>query len=175
MLAPKEESVDPDQLDYPTIVQEALRDVVRRVLAQVAEHGVPGEHHFFIAFRTEFPGVIVPRFLRDLYPEETKIVLQHQFWDLDVDAELFSVTLTFNGQRQRLTIPFAALTVFVDPAAEFMLRFDGAGSEFAEEADATETEITLEGPHKGPRAVPDLPSVPDKPGEVLRFDPTRRK
>lgn len=162
--------MDPDQLDYPTIVQEALRDVVRRVLAQVAEHGVPGEHHFFIAFKTDHPGVVVPRFMRDLYPDQTKIVLQHQFWDLEVDAELFSVTLSFNGQRQRLTIPFSALTVFVDPAAEFMLRFDGAGGEFPEEAGATETEITLEAP--GPRAVP---AIPDKPGEVLRFDPTRRK
>jgi hypothetical protein len=165
--------LDPDRLDYPTIVQEALRDVVRRVLAQVAEHGVPGEHHFFIAFKTDHPGVVVPRFMRDLYPDQTKIVLQHQFWDLEVDAELFSVTLSFNGQRQRLTIPFSALTVFVDPVAEFMLRFDGAGGDFPEEAGATETEITLEAP--GPRAVPTVPAVPDKPGEVLRFDPTRRK
>jgi uncharacterized protein len=160
--------LDPDRLDYPTIVQDALRDVVRRVLAQVAEHGLPGEHHFFIAFKTDHPGVVVPRFMRDLYPDQTKIVLQHQFWDLAVDSELFSVTLSFNGQRQRLTIPFAALTVFVDPAAEFMLRFDGAGGDFPEEAGATETEITLEAA-PGPRA------VPDKPGEVLRFDPSRRK
>ena len=159
--------MDPDQLDYPTMVQDALRDVVRRVLAQVAEHGVPGEHHFFIAFRTADPGVVVPRFMRDLYPDETKIVLQHQFWDLDVDAEAFSVTLSFNGQRQRLTVPFAALTVFVDPAAEFMLRFDGGGEVLEGEEGATETEITLEAPR--PRA------VPDKQAEVLRFDPKRRK
>jgi hypothetical protein len=159
--------LDPDRLDYPTFVQDALRDVVRRVLAQVAEHGVPGDHHFFIAFKTAHPGVGLPRFLRDLYPDETKIVLQNQFWDLDVDAEMFSVTLSFNGQRQRLTVPFSALTVFVDPAAEFMLRFDGAGGDLPEEAGATETEITLEAP--GPRA------VPDKPAEVLRFDPSRRK
>ena len=159
--------MDPDRLDYPTFVQDALRDVVRRVLAQVAEHGVPGDHHFFIAFKTGHPGVGLPRFLRDLYPEETKIVLQNQFWDLAVDAEMFSVTLTFNGQRQRLTVPFSALTVFVDPAAEFMLRFDGAGDDLPEEAGATETEITLEAP--GPRA------VPAKPAEVLRFDPSRRK
>jgi hypothetical protein len=159
--------LDPDRLDYPTFVQDALRDVVRRVLAQVAEHGVPGDHHFFIAFKTAHPGVGLPRFLRDLYPDETKIVLQNQFWDLAVDSEMFSVTLSFNGQRQRLTIPFSALTVFVDPAAEFMLRFDGAGGDLPEEAGATETEITLEAP--GPRA------VPDKPAEVLRFDPSRRK
>jgi hypothetical protein len=108
----------------------------------------------------------MPRFLRDLYPEETKIVLQNQFWDLEVDAEAFSVTLAFNGQRQRLTVPFAALTVFVDPAAEFMLRFDGGGALEGEEG-ATETEITLEAPR--PHA------VPDKPAEVLRFDPKRRK
>ena len=80
MLAGLEDSVDSDWLDYPTIVQEALRDAVRRVLAQVAEHGMPGEHHFFLAFRTDHPGVIVPRFLRDLYPDEIKIVVQHQYW-----------------------------------------------------------------------------------------------
>jgi hypothetical protein len=160
--------LDPDRLDYPTFVQDALRDVVRRVLAQVAEHGVPGDHHFFIAFKTDHPGVGLPRFLRDLYPDETKIVLQNQFWDLAVDTEMFSVTLSFNGQRQRLTIPFSALTVFVDPAAEFMLRFDGAGAELPEEEGAAETEVTLQAP-PGPRA------VPDKPAEVLRFDPSRRK
>src|SRR4051794_15470820 len=105
----EEERVDPDRLDYPKIVQEALRDVVRRVLQQVAEHGIPGEHHFLIAFHTEHPGVSVPRFLRELYPEEIKIIVQHQYWDLEADDEAFSVTLSFNGQRQRLTVPFEAL------------------------------------------------------------------
>lgn len=163
--------MDPDRLDYPTIVQEALRDAVRRILAQVAEHGLPGEHHFFIAFNPDAPGVDVPRVLRDLYPDEVKIILQHQFWDLDVEAESFSVTLSFNGRRQRLTVPYAALTVFVDPAAEFMLRFDGLhGAHSTEEGDAEgAADDRIPVPLMGPRA------VPNKPAEVLRFDPTRRK
>jgi hypothetical protein len=159
--------LDPDRLDYSSIVQDALRGAVRMVLAQVAEHGVPGDHHFFIAFKTGHPGVVVPRFLRDRYPDETKIVLQHQFWDLEVDAEMFSVTLTFNGQRQRLTVPFSALTVFVDPAAEFMLRFDGSSQPDDDEDDQRADIEPM--PSEGPRL------VPPKPGEVLRFDPTRRK
>lgn len=167
--------MDSDWLDYPTIVQEALRDAVRRVLAQVAEHGLPGEHHFYIAFRTDHPGVIVPRFLRDLYPDQIKIVLQHQYWDLEVDEELFSITVSFNGQRQRLTVPFTALTFFVDPTVEFMLRFDG-GVEPPTEEDMEDLEAEESGalessvePVKGPRA------VPNKPAEVLQFDPSRRK
>ena len=163
--------MDTDRIDYPGIVQEALRDSVRRVLAQVAENGMPGEHHFYIGFRTDHPGVTVPRFLRDLYPEEVKIVLQHQFWDLEVDEEFFSVTLTFNGQRQRLTVPFMALTAFVDPTAEFMLRFDGGVQDPTDEDledEDEEREPRLE-PVRGPRP------VPNKPAEVLPFDPTRRK
>jgi hypothetical protein len=163
--------VDPDKLDYPTIVQEALRDAVRRVLAQVAEHGLPGEHHFFIGFHPDHPGVVVPRVLRDLYQDEVKIILQHQFWDLEVDEERFSVTLSFNGQRQRLTVPFAAMTVFLDPAAEFMLSFKQTGGEPADEADTALEAENAEEPAApvGPRP------VPDKPAEVLRFDPSRRK
>lgn len=163
--------MDPDRLDYPTIIQEALRDAVRRILAQVAEYGLPGEHHFFIGFNPDAPGVDVPRVLRDLYPDEVKIILQHQYWDLDVEAEGFSVTLSFNGHRQRLTVPYAALTVFVDPAAEFMLRFDGLGGVQAgqgEEADGM-ADDRIPVPLMGPRA------VPNKPAEILRFDPTRRK
>lgn len=163
--------MDTDWLDYPAIVQEALRDAVRRILVQVAEDGLPGEHHFFIGFRPDDPGVEVPRMLRDLYPDEVKIILQHQYWDLDVEDERFSVTLSFNGQRQRLTVPFAAMTVFVDPAAEFMLRFDDphavGGAADGEDSEASDDQIPT--PLVGPRA------VPNKPAEVLRFDPTRRK
>jgi uncharacterized protein len=169
--------VDPDRLDYPTIVKDALRSAVRRILAQVAEHGLPGEHHFFIGFHPDAAGAVVPRVLRDLYPEEVKIILQHQFWDLDVGEDEFSVTLSFNARRERLTVPFAALTVFVDPAAQFILRFDDSFAEGAEDMEEAEGDGASEGepdarfpvPVMGPRA------VPDKPGEVLRFDPTRRK
>lgn len=162
--------MDTERIDYPRIIQEALRDVVRRVLAQVAEHGLPGEHHFLIAFRTDHPGVRVPQFLRDMYPDEIKVMLQHQFWDLAVDEDVFAVTLSFNAARQRLTIPFAAVTTFVDPSVELVLRFEASGQPAAAPA-----------PPAGPVAVAEVPPSGDDrepsahSAEVLRFDPSRRK
>jgi hypothetical protein len=164
MLGRMEESVDTERIDYPKIIQEALRDVVRRVLIQVAETGLPGEHHFLIAFRTEHPGVHVPRFLRDMYPDEIKVILQHQFWDLVVDEEAFSVTLTFNASRNRVTVPFAAVTAFVDPSVELVLRFESK-SQAASEAEASAVLLSDE----------EESSIPARPAEVLRFDPSRRK
>ena len=133
--------MDPDKIDYPAILQDALRDAVRRVLEQVAEHGLPGEHHFFIGFRTGFPGVQVPRFLREQYPEEVTIILQHQFWELEVTPDDFSVVLlSFGGPRQRLVVPFAALTAFADPSADFGLRFEASAQEEAAPAPAPRPE-----------------------------------
>lgn len=157
--------MDTDRIDYPGIIQEVLRDVVRRVLAQVAEHGFPGEHHLVIGFRTDHPGVHVPKFLRDMYPEEIKIVLQYQFWDLEVDAEAFSVSLSFNGARQRLTVPFAAVTILIDPSVEFALRLEAPG-QAEEEEPVPDPEVVLE---EGAE-----PASPHS-AEVLRFDPSRRK
>jgi hypothetical protein len=114
----------PPALDYPRLVHDALRDVVRSALGQVAEEGLPGEHHFVLAFKTGDPGVRVPAFLRDLHPEEMTVLLQHQFWDLEVDREAFSVTLTFGGARHRITVPFAALTAFADPSVPIGLQFE---------------------------------------------------
>jgi hypothetical protein len=156
--------MDPDRIDYSAILQEALRDAVRRVLDQVAEHGLPGEHHFYIGFRTDFPGVEVPRFLREQYPQEVQIILQHQFWGLEVTSEAFSVLLSFGGARQRLTVPFAALTTFADPSVDFGLRFGGAAA--GEEETATPAAAAEP-------ASP--PSAPERPGEVIRFDPSRRR
>ncbi len=159
--------METDRIDYPAILQEALRGAVRQVLAQVAEHGMPGDHHFYVEFRTDHPGVEVPRFLRDMYPEEMRIVLQNQYWDLAVDDEVFSVALSFNAARHRLTVPFAALTAFVDPEAQFALRFEPHG--------------VKPGDSRGPYPAEVLPPAEDeeeKPGraaEVLRFDPSRRK
>lgn len=151
------------EISYPRIIQEALRGVVTRVLSMVAEEGLPGEHYFYISFRTGHPEVRVPPFLRDQYPDEMSIVLQNQFWDLEVDAEGFSVTLSFNATRHRLTVPLAAVTAFVDPTAEFGLRFDGSPAE-------------PPAPEPGTPA----PEEPPRPagggsGEVVRFQPRRRK
>jgi hypothetical protein len=160
----------PDTLDYQGFLQDALRDMVRRVLAHVAEEGLPGEHHFFIGFRTDHPGVRVPPFLRDQYPEEIHIILENQFWDLEVDREAFSVSLNFAAMRHRLTVPFAALTQFRDPAANLLLGFEARSS--------AEPEPEPAGPVLGPRPVPaldDEPPEPPKPGSVVQFDPRRRK
>jgi len=121
-------------LDYPRMIRDALRAVVREALAQVAAEGLPGPHQLFIGYRSGDPGVRMPAFLRDLHPEEMTIVLQHQFWDLEVDSEAFSVTLTFGGSRHRLTVPFAAVVTFADPAVSFGLRFDGSPVGGEEEA-----------------------------------------
>ena len=153
--------MDPETSDSQKILQEALRDAVRRVLAQAAEHGLPGEHHFYIGFLTGYPGVLIPRFLRDQYPEEMTIILQHQFWGLTVEDDAFSVFLSFGGNRQRLVVPFAAVTTFADPSAQFALRFIPAGEE--EDAPAQAPEPAPEG------------GEPDRPGEVLRFDPSRKR
>jgi len=161
--------LDTDRIDYPRIIQEALRDVVRRVLAQVAEHGLPAEHHFLIAFRTRHPGVRVPQFLRDTYPEEIKIVIQHQYWDLFADEEAFSVTLSFNASRQRLTVPFAAVTAFVDPSVELVLRFESPGPV----AVAAPVAVAVDEGDAGTGA--DAEEAPERSAEVLRFDPSRRK
>ena len=162
--------MDPDKIDYPAILQEAFRDAVRRILGQVAEHGLPGEHHFYVGFRTGFPGVEMPRFLRDQYPEEITIILQNQFWGLEVDAQAFSVLLSFGGSRQRLKVPFAALTTFTDPAAEFGLRFQEAG---APAETALEPAPEIAAPSR-PTPVPALPT-PVREGDVIRFDPSRRR
>lgn len=157
------------KLDYPRIVQEAFRDVVRRVLVRVAEHGLPGEHHFYVGFRTDRPGVEIPRHLRDQYPEEMTVILQHQYWDLAVDEEAFSVSLIFNAHRQCVRVPFSALTAFVDPSAEFGLRFDGGGATATGAPDGDGEWKDEETPSEPP------PATPRKPGEVVPFGPRRRK
>ena len=112
-------------IPYDEIVQEALRAVVGRVLSDVAASGtdLPGEHHFYITFKTGAPGVQIPDDLRARFPDEMTIVLQNKFWDLDVSDEGFSVRLSFNQVPALLVIPFAALSAFVDPAVDFGLQF----------------------------------------------------
>jgi hypothetical protein len=145
--------------NYPWLIQEALRAMVRQVLVQTAEEGLPAPHHFYFSFATDAPGVEVPQVLRDTYPAEMTIVMEHQFWDLEVDEEAFSVTLAFAGVHHRLTIPFAALTVFADPAADIALRFQPLES-FEEAADAPGDD----------EAEPAEPHDEKGGGEVVRLD-----
>src|SRR4029078_12695352 len=113
-----------DRFHYDALVDDALRSVVRRVLRQVADKGLPGSHHFYISFRSNDPGVELPEYLRAKYPEEMTIVLQHQYWDLVLTEEFFEVTVSFNKQQERIKVPFAALSAFVDPSVRFGLQFD---------------------------------------------------
>jgi hypothetical protein len=112
-----------DLMNYNLMVEDALRGVVRAALRHVEQHGLPGNHHFYISFRTQAPGVEIPAFLIERYPEEMTIVLQHQFWGLAIEDARFSVTLSFNKSQQQLTIPFSAVTAFADPSVQFGLQF----------------------------------------------------
>ena len=119
----------PDSLiPYDEIVQEALRAVVGRVLGQVQETGstLPGNHHFYITFKTAAVGVDIPAALHERFPDEMTIVLQNKFWDLDVTDTGFSVGLSFNQVPSKLAIPYSAITAFVDPAVDFGLQFQAA-------------------------------------------------
>ena len=130
-----------DLIGYDRIVEDALRGVVREALKRAAG-GLPGEHHFYVTCRTGAPGVVVPPALRKRYPEELTIVLQHQFWDLAVDRESFSVTLSFGGRKEHLEIPFDAITGFADPGVQFALRFGPAPAADADE-DRVEAPVSV--------------------------------
>ena len=151
-------------IPYDEIVQDALRAVVGRVLREVEQTGaLPGEHHFYITFRTKAPGVSIPKHLIERFPEEMTIVLQHRFWDLKVDPDGFTVGLSFGGVPSTLIVPFAAVTRFHDPAVEFSLTFQADGGE-----DLAEEEPDL--------AENDGPKVEAEDGSnVVSVDFTRKK
>ncbi|MBP0614943.1 SspB family protein [Jiella mangrovi] len=129
-----------DLIRYDVLAQEALRGVIRKVLSEVAKTGLPGEHHFFITFLTSAPGVRISSRLREKYPELMTIVVQHQFWDLQVTEASFEVGLSFSDIPERLLIPFSAIRGFYDPAVNFELEFDVQGAVAANApSDAEET------------------------------------
>jgi hypothetical protein len=119
------------EIDYETLAQNAMRGIVRTVLTRVAKTGLPGEHHFYIAFKTDIPGVSLSDRLREKYPEEMTVVLQHRFWDLIVSDDRFEVNLTFDSIPERLVVPFSAIKVFFDPSVPYGLQFDEAEAEEA--------------------------------------------
>lgn len=110
-------------IDYETLAQDAMRGVVRTVLQKAAKFGLPGDHHFYISFDTQAQGVALSKRLKEKYPNEMTIVLQHRFWDLNVSDERFEVKLTFDGIPERLVIPFSAIKVFFDPSVRYGLQF----------------------------------------------------
>jgi hypothetical protein len=144
-----------DHIRYDILTQEALRGVVRKVLAEVAKTGLPGEHHFFISFLTRAPGVKLSPRLLDQYPEEMTIVLQNQFWDLKVSEAGFEVGLSFDDKPETLVIPFPAIKGFFDPSVQFGLQLNGAQAlptedEMAEAKDADAPPVPLPAPAEAP-------------------------
>jgi hypothetical protein len=153
-------------IPYDEIVQEALRDVVGRVLGQVERTGtLPGEHHFYITFKTKLPGVSIPKHLTERFPDEMTIVLQHRFWDLKVEKDAFSVGLSFGGVPSTLHVPFAAVTDFVDPAVDFSLKFQANGADDENHEDHEEAQ------NDSPQAV----EVNEDGSNVVSVDFTRKK
>jgi hypothetical protein len=112
-----------DGFNYEEMVQEGLRSVVREALEVAAIDGLPGAHHFYIAFKTDYPGVQLPDFLLERHPEEMTIVIQHQYWGLEVDDSGFYITLSFSDSQERIYVPFHSLLSFMDPYAKFGLQF----------------------------------------------------
>jgi hypothetical protein len=154
-------------IPYDEIVQEALRDVVGRVLRVVESGGLPGGHHFYITFKTRMPGVELPKHLAQRFPDEMTIVIQHRFWDLKVDGDHFTVGLSFGGVPSTLRVPFAAVTDFVDPAVDFSLKFQASGAEGQghEAHEAAENDVPAEAPA----------AVADDGSNVVSVDFTRKK
>lgn len=137
-------------IDYEALAQDAMRGVVRAVLEQTAQTGLPGEHHFYISFDTLAAGVVLSKRLREKYPGEMTIVLQHRFWDLIVNEDRFEVKLTFDGIPERLVIPYGAIRVFFDPSVRYGLQFENP-----------EAEIDTDGaePHSGHRPPEGFPGL----------------
>ncbi len=144
----------PDSLiPYDDIVQEALRAVVGRVLGQAEKEGLPGNHHFYITFKTHAPGVDIPRHLTERYPDEMTIVIQNRYWDLHVKPSGFEVGLSFNQVGSKLVIPFAAITAFHDPAVDFALHFSAQADQAPEEIAEAENDGGAKGADDGSNVV----------------------
>jgi uncharacterized protein len=192
-----------DHIRYDILAREALRGVLKRVLTDAAEHGLPGEHHFFITFYTKANGVKVSPRLLSQYPDEMTIILQHQFWDLRVTTEQFEVGLSFNGIPERLVIPFDSIKGFFDPSVQFGLQFETAeekaaannASPVAAKTDAKPASVTAKDADKDSKdaskdskeaalpadatsadnSAPDEPKPTQGGAEVVRLDKFRKK
>ena len=150
-----------DSLHYDRMVENALRGVLREALTVAVERGLPGDHHFYITLRTDHPGVSLSKQLRERYPTEITIVLQRQYWDLEVREDGFDVTLSFSEVQEPLSVPYAAVTAFADPSVRFGLQFNAMEAETEAEA---ETEVEAE-----------TEAEADAPSKVVTLDAFRKK
>ncbi len=172
-------------LQYDVWIEDALRSVIRTALGHVAHEGLPGEHHFYITFRVDDPGAVVPPVLRERHPEEMTIVLQHQFDNLHVDQDAFEVTLYFGGKAERLRVPFRTVVAFSDPSVNFGLQLkvvqaddEEAMAEFEDGAEAPPSSgVNEDNAAAAPSANGDSDGDDGnvKTGEVIALDAFRKK
>jgi hypothetical protein len=164
-----------DFIGYQALTDAALRSVVREALRRVEKQGLIGTHHFFLTFKTHFPGLEIPDFLREQYPDEMTIILQHQFSGLKVKEHHFEVTLTFRKLPATLVIPYEALTAFFDPGVQFGLQFRGSESDAAP---GTTAKLPMPAPEQNREKGGEIPVAPAEkpaPGEVVSLDSFRKK
>jgi len=152
-------------IDYGNLMHDAMRGLIRQVLSDVAENGLPGAHHFFISFDTRHPEVELADWLSDRFPEDMTIVMQHWFADLEVDEDGFAVTLNFGDNPERMYIPFDAIRTFVDPSVEFGLRFESQGEDDEDEPPPPRARIREEAPAE---------EAPRKDADVVSLDSFRK-
>jgi hypothetical protein len=179
-----------EEIRYDLLTQDALRGVVREVLTHIQQHGLPGEHHLYIAFDVDAEGVSISKRLKEQYQEEMTIVLQYQFWDLLVTDERFEVKLSFSNVPERLVVPFSAVKAFYDPSAQFGLQFGkpGAANDSARQHMASalpdlvaqHQEDTRPAPDADPEETVDVPSIEEvdnsrAPAEIVQLDNFRKK
>ena len=171
-----------DYIGYEALSQAAMRGVVREVLKKANEpNGLPGEHHFYITFRTKAPNVKLAQYLIDRFPEEMTVVVQHQFWDLEVHDDHFEIILKFGGVPQHLSVPYEAITRFVDPSVNFGFQFDmgqpisTSGSAIAPTIPSLPGQTPEASLERESEAVEDNESKPASDGTIVSLDAFRRK
>lgn len=164
-----------DLIGYDQLMQEALRGVVRAAMQEAASpRGLPGKHHFYITFRTHAPGVVIPDHLSARYPDEMTIVLEHQFWDLEVYPDRFRVILKFSGQPHPIVIPLAAITRFFDPSVKFGLQFEQPHADEARMASGDDAGGPA-APSQPPRAIEQEQQPESANASVVSLDAFRKK
>ncbi|MCB1556300.1 MAG: hypothetical protein KDJ15_03200 [Alphaproteobacteria bacterium] len=160
-----------DILRYDRMVERALRGVVREAVEEVMDGGLPGDHHFYITFMTDYPGVKIPDYLRDRYPGEMTIVLQYQFSNLSVNDTQMEVTLSFNNKPEHLIVPLGAISIFADPSVNFALQFQPMTGEDGPDFDPDKLPLDEEDEgEKGGKS-----GNGEKTGEVVSLDQFRKK
>ncbi len=167
-----------DFIGYQALTDAALRGVVRDALRRIEKQGLIGSHHFYLTFKTKFPGVDIPEFLREQYPDEMTIILQHQFWGLKISEERFEVTLTFKKLPATLVIPFPALTAFFDPGVQFGLQFRGSEGDAKASGPTALPQPAAEQNREKSTELPRTAEAAEKPAapaEVVSLDSFRKK